>query len=655
MYISLKKDKVVNFEGVYKHNEKIKATIERNQGQLESLILRHEFGGIFRDDSFRSKFSLSGAFKIKNLKDLGEISQQFLKKIEGRYFVKISKQNTEFHLRGPRYIVALDPKYSVIQKLEILKEDILDCVQTLNQYEFSHNNQFGDIGIILDYLKNGLITLFNSYIHKEKLGVFKLNNKQYQENRKAFLELISISVLNFYYSMVDKITLEKFIRLKETISSELLSKIVTNIKNEFRDYSFSSKSLVRPEASHPLVNFGYSFRLTNKYQSCSHVFGLPSGSTEIACLTYGLLSDYYKNDCKLTLIPISFHSIKDTGRNQTKNFENFEKALSNQYTYSTGQGLVVDDNSASGRTIQQILKTISKVYPELNIIASVAEADLVRIGINIKDANKEYKFSHPVIYKHSCNILPVSRIIRNKFDLRETYERRQLYHYYKNKQGDCIASKIVNEVVADCVENKVEDILESLNKNNAILKFKHTFLSNFYYVPIVYKGRLNYSVEQAYLKEKFNKAILKNLNSSQKYELNDILKLKGIGVLRTDFAVAYEDYNLPAGVLKRWSTKLKSWGYEREDWDSIRLQLMTELLLLKFTDKNLKQKLCATRGKYLVEGNEWNDTFWGVCNKRGRNYLGRILMNIREKLINEEIDKNQLIIYTKDSELNGLK
>jgi predicted NAD-dependent protein-ADP-ribosyltransferase YbiA (DUF1768 family) len=34
----------------------------------------------------------------------------------------------------------------------------------------------------------------------------------------------------------------------------------------------------------------------------------------------------------------------------------------------------------------------------------------------------------------------------------------------------------------------------------------------------------------------------------------------------------------------------------------------------------------------LVEGNTWNDRFWGVCRGKGRNELGRILMRVRTGL-----------------------
>jgi predicted NAD-dependent protein-ADP-ribosyltransferase YbiA (DUF1768 family) len=49
--------------------------------------------------------------------------------------------------------------------------------------------------------------------------------------------------------------------------------------------------------------------------------------------------------------------------------------------------------------------------------------------------------------------------------------------------------------------------------------------------------------------------------------------------------------------------------------------------------------LLATDEADLVEGNHWNDTFWGVCRGVGQNWLGRILMDerasIREALAKE--------------------
>ena len=41
--------------------------------------------------------------------------------------------------------------------------------------------------------------------------------------------------------------------------------------------------------------------------------------------------------------------------------------------------------------------------------------------------------------------------------------------------------------------------------------------------------------------------------------------------------------------------------------------------------------LQETRDFYLEETNWWNDTFWGVCNRKGKNILGHLLMKIRDE------------------------
>lgn len=43
----------------------------------------------------------------------------------------------------------------------------------------------------------------------------------------------------------------------------------------------------------------------------------------------------------------------------------------------------------------------------------------------------------------------------------------------------------------------------------------------------------------------------------------------------------------------------------------------------------------------MKKGNYWGDKFWGVCLKtgEGQNYLGRIIKLIREKKINEPVEK----------------
>lgn len=99
----------------------------------------------------------------------------------------------------------------------------------------------------------------------------------------------------------------------------------------------------------------------------------------------------------------------------------------------------------------------------------------------------------------------------------------------------------------------------------------------------------------------------------------------------TDYKVRLAFVSITAGQAKRLGRTLAL----REDWYAVRLRIMEELVRQKFTasaNRPLTQRLLATGDAALVEGNWWGDTFWGVCEGRGSNHLGRILMQIRDEL-----------------------
>lgn len=68
----------------------------------------------------------------------------------------------------------------------------------------------------------------------------------------------------------------------------------------------------------------------------------------------------------------------------------------------------------------------------------------------------------------------------------------------------------------------------------------------------------------------------------------------------------------------------------KPEWEDIKLNWMYRILIAKFADKELQEKLLATEDFELIEGNNWGDEFWGVCNGKGLNHLGRSLMKVRE-------------------------
>lgn len=70
----------------------------------------------------------------------------------------------------------------------------------------------------------------------------------------------------------------------------------------------------------------------------------------------------------------------------------------------------------------------------------------------------------------------------------------------------------------------------------------------------------------------------------------------------------------------------------REDWNEVRLSIMWDVLQAKFAQHpDLVAKLIATEDEEIIEGNTWNDKFWGKCNGEGMNHLGIMLMAIRKE------------------------
>jgi len=81
----------------------------------------------------------------------------------------------------------------------------------------------------------------------------------------------------------------------------------------------------------------------------------------------------------------------------------------------------------------------------------------------------------------------------------------------------------------------------------------------------------------------------------------------------------------------------------RPEWEQKRLDIMRELLRLKFPPgSNLARMLILTDPESLEEGNKWHDNFWGRCHcprcagKGGQNWLGKMLMELRTSLLNKQ-------------------
>lgn len=129
-------------------------------------------------------------------------------------------------------------------------------------------------------------------------------------------------------------------------------------------------------------------------------------------------------------------------------------------------------------------------------------------------------------------------------------------------------------------------------------KGKYYFLSNFYNAPVEYNG-------------------LKYLNNEAAFHA------------QKDLSRAKEFAYLPPNEAKRLGRRVNL----RKDWEDIKIDIMYEINVAKFTqNEKLKEMLLKTGSAKLIEGNTWHDTFWGVCNGEGRNELGKILERVRSEL-----------------------
>lgn len=138
--------------------------------------------------------------------------------------------------------------------------------------------------------------------------------------------------------------------------------------------------------------------------------------------------------------------------------------------------------------------------------------------------------------------------------------------------------------------------------NIEYFKDEYRFLSNFYPAPVLYKGTQYQSSEHAYQAAKAS-------------------------------SVEEHDYVADAPTV----AEAKKRGREitvRADFDLHKVEIMYNIVKEKFLQNaHLADKLKATGDAELIEGNWWNDRFWGECPIGiGHNNLGKILMRVRSEL-----------------------
>lgn len=71
----------------------------------------------------------------------------------------------------------------------------------------------------------------------------------------------------------------------------------------------------------------------------------------------------------------------------------------------------------------------------------------------------------------------------------------------------------------------------------------------------------------------------------------------------------------------------------RRDWESVKVAIMRDVLIAKFTQHDDIRALLLGTGEAMLVEHTVNDSYWGDGGDgRGKNVLGRLLMEVREEL-----------------------
>ena len=112
--------------------------------------------------------------------------------------------------------------------------------------------------------------------------------------------------------------------------------------------------------------------------------------------------------------------------------------------------------------------------------------------------------------------------------------------------------------------------------------------------------------------------------------IKERFRCMGVHFERSDLSDFFTDPNTSSGMSKAMANILRARGFQKPEWENIKFKIMLELLQIKFSNPEMMKKLKETGDKYLVEGNDWGDIFWGIDNGVGKNMLGMALMYIRD-------------------------
>ena len=135
---------------------------------------------------------------------------------------------------------------------------------------------------------------------------------------------------------------------------------------------------------------------------------------------------------------------------------------------------------------------------------------------------------------------------------------------------------------------------------------EHRWLSNMTYVNIEYNGKIYPSTENFYQAMKYKSELTRKL----------------VSTLKPYDAKRYSKNNIMTN----------------DKFEDVKLKVMLYAQRKKYSQEPFKSKLLSTGYCLIEEGNWWGDKFWGVDIKtrEGENHLGKIIMQVREELRNDD-------------------
>lgn len=226
-----------------------------------------------------------------------------------------------------------------------------------------------------------------------------------------------------------------------------------------------------------------------------------------------------------------------------------------------------------------------------------------------------------------------------------------------------IAARIRDEVLQSISDYPTRKMIQNSTSDTRISEFsitdqstrekRKTPLSNFYPVSVAHNGKTYPNVEAAFQAAKFPR--LDNIPEAALKRVTSVLEKEGLSYSRENIADLFTDATIDPAIQPKIAKKVagilgdREYNLLRDDWRTVNLEIMMDLLVQKFRHPEMLKYLLGTGNKFLFEGNDWKDDFYGVVMENGvlvdgKNILGRALMNIREKLDSGELPRQRRFV-----------